>query len=62
VQNNGGEHSVSGLTKLEGIVESQAAVLSYADTSRWTAIISIALAPLVLLLNKPRLGGPIAAE
>ncbi len=62
VQNNGGERSVSGLSNLEGIVESQAAVLSYADTSRWTAIISIALAPLVLLLNKPRLGAPIAAE
>ncbi len=62
VQNNGGERSVSALSNLEGIVEAQAAVLSYADTSRWTAIISIALSPLVLLLNKPRLGAPIAAE
>jgi DHA2 family multidrug resistance protein len=62
VQTNGGERSVPGLSNLEGIVEGQAAVLAYADTSRWTAIITIALAPLVLLLNKPRLGGPIAAE
>jgi hypothetical protein len=37
-------------------------VLSYADTSRWTAIITFALAPLVLLLNKPRLGGAVAVE
>lgn len=62
IQHNGGPRSVSGLANLEGIVESQAAVLSYADTSRWTAIISIVLAPLVLLLNKPRLDGHIAVE
>ncbi|MDE2482485.1 MAG: DHA2 family efflux MFS transporter permease subunit [bacterium] len=62
LQHNGGERSVAALANLEGVVESQAVVMSYADTSRWVAILSIALAPLVLLLNKPRLGGPIAAE
>ena len=62
LQQNGGEHSTSALTNLEGLVEGQAAVLAYADTSRWTAIITIALSPLVLLLNKPRLGGHVAVE
>ena len=62
LQHNGGERSTTALANLEGIVESQAAVQSYADTSRWVAIITIALAPLVILLNKPRLGGPIPAE
>lgn len=62
VQANGGEHSALGLARLEGIVEGQAAVQSYADTSRWVAVITFALAPLVLLLNKPRLSGPIPAE
>ena len=62
LQQNGGEHSASALNSLEGLVEGQALVLSYADTSRWTAIITIALSPLVLLLNKPRLGGHVAVE
>jgi DHA2 family multidrug resistance protein len=62
LQQNGGEHSTPALTTLQGLVEGQAAVLSYADTSRWTAIITIALAPLVLLLNKPRLDGHVAVE
>jgi DHA2 family multidrug resistance protein len=62
LQKNGGEHSQSALQTLSTIVEGQAAVLSYADTSRWTAIITFALAPLVLLLNKPRLGGAVAVE
>jgi MFS transporter, DHA2 family, multidrug resistance protein len=62
LQQNGGEHSFNALTNLESLVEGQALVLSYADTSRWTAIITIALAPLVLLLNKPRLDGHVAVE
>lgn len=62
LQNNGGQHSASALIQLEGLVQGQALVLSYADTSRWTAIITIALAPLVLLLNKPRLHGAVAVE
>ncbi|HET9029587.1 MAG TPA: DHA2 family efflux MFS transporter permease subunit [Candidatus Aquilonibacter sp.] len=59
---NGGEHSIPALANLQAIVAGQAAVLSYADTSRWTAIITFALAPLVLLLNKPRVGAHVAIE
>ncbi|MEO9170316.1 MAG: DHA2 family efflux MFS transporter permease subunit [Candidatus Baltobacteraceae bacterium] len=62
LQANGGQHSTAALANLEGVVEGQAAVQSYADTSRWVAVITIALAPLVILLNKPRLSGPIPAE
>ncbi|HZY98157.1 MAG TPA: DHA2 family efflux MFS transporter permease subunit [Candidatus Baltobacteraceae bacterium] len=47
--------------ELGNLVAGQAAVQSYADTSRWVAIITIALTPLVLLLNRPRLGH-VAAE
>jgi MFS transporter, DHA2 family, multidrug resistance protein len=62
LQQNGGQHSTSALNTLQGLVEGQALVLSYADTSRWTAIITFALAPLVLLLNRPRLHGAVAVE
>jgi DHA2 family multidrug resistance protein len=62
LQQNGGEHSAPALNNLAELVEGQAAVLSYADTSRWTAIITILLSPLVLLLNKPRLDGHVAVE
>ena len=62
IQNHGGEHSFNALETLTDQVEAQAAVLSYADASRATAIITFALAPLVLLLNRPRLGGPVPAE
>ncbi|MDP9025239.1 MAG: DHA2 family efflux MFS transporter permease subunit, partial [Candidatus Eremiobacteraeota bacterium] len=62
LQHNGGQNSTPALTNLAGVVAGQAAVESYADTSRWVAIISIALAPLVLLLNKPRLHAAIPAE
>jgi DHA2 family multidrug resistance protein len=62
LQANGGARSFTALTNLDGIVESQALVQSYADTSRAVAIITILLAPLVLLLNKPQVGGPVAAE
>ena len=62
VQANGGEYSQSALLGLENQVVQQALVQSYADTSRWVAIITIGLAPLVLLLNKPRLGAQVVAE
>ena len=62
LQDNGGEHAVPALAKLEGEVTAQAVVLSYADTSRWTAIITFALVPLVLLLKKPNLGGHVPVE
>ncbi|MBV8490793.1 MAG: DHA2 family efflux MFS transporter permease subunit [Candidatus Eremiobacteraeota bacterium] len=51
------------LQSLGQVVANQAAVQSYADTSRWVAVITIALAPLVLLLKKPRLhAAPVAVE
>jgi MFS transporter, DHA2 family, multidrug resistance protein len=50
------QSSGNSLQRLGNLVTSQAAVQSYADTSRWVAIITLSLAPLVLLLNKPRLG------
>jgi MFS transporter, DHA2 family, multidrug resistance protein len=59
LQRHGQQVSTPALITLDGIVTNQAAVQSYADTSRWVAIITIALAPLVVLLNKPRLGGPV---
>ena len=62
VQDNGGEHSRNALLNLAGEVTNQAAVLSYADTSRWVAIITLALSPLVLLLSKPRLDGHVPVE
>ena len=62
LQANGGERSALARANLEGIVESQAAVQSYSDTSRWVAVITIGLVPLVLLLNKPRLMGALPAE
>jgi DHA2 family multidrug resistance protein len=62
LQQHGGAHSASALQALSGLVAGQAQVLSYADTSRWTAIVSIVLAPLVLLLRRPRAGGPLLVE
>lgn len=62
VQANGGENSRPALLGLENQIVQQAVVQSYADTSRWVAIITIVLSPLVLLLNKPRLGAQIVAE
>ena len=61
LQENGGARSTTALANLEGIVAGQALVQSYADTSRAVAVITILLAPLVLLLNKPRLGA-VAVE
>ncbi len=56
LQLHGGQRSVPALANLQGIVVNQAAVQSYADTARWVAIVTMMMAPLVLLLNKPRLG------
>ncbi|HTA38074.1 MAG TPA: DHA2 family efflux MFS transporter permease subunit [Candidatus Acidoferrales bacterium] len=61
LQENGGPRSTTALANLEGIVAGQALVQSYADTSRAVAVITILLAPLVLLLHKPRLGA-VAVE
>lgn len=62
LQHNGGERSQAGLAALGGIVDDQAAVQSYADTSRWVAIISFIFAPLVLLLKRPRPRSSVPAE
>jgi MFS transporter, DHA2 family, multidrug resistance protein len=61
LQENGGVRSTTALANLSEIVAGQALVQSYADTSRAVAVITILLAPLVLLLNKPRLGA-VAVE
>ncbi|MBV8197918.1 MAG: DHA2 family efflux MFS transporter permease subunit [Candidatus Eremiobacteraeota bacterium] len=52
----GGPQNRATMEKLRLLVSAQSAVESYADTSRWVAIITISLAPLVLLLKRPRLG------
>ena len=57
LQSNGGEHSLSALRNLANVVLQQAYVLAYADTSRWTALISLLLAPLVIFMRRPRAAG-----
>ena len=57
LQANGGERSVSALQNLANLVSQQAYVLSYADTARLTALLTLVLAPLVVLMRKP---GPTA--
>ncbi len=54
LQSNGGDRSVSALQGLANLVTQQAYVLSYADTSRLTALITLVLAPLVVLMRRPR--------
>ncbi len=54
--------TLRGRLQLTDLVERQAAVLSYADTSRWVAIITVALAPLVVLLRRPAVHGIPAIE
>jgi DHA2 family multidrug resistance protein len=56
VQVQGGLQNRAALQRLAVLVESQSAVESYADTSRWVAVITLGLAPLVLLLRRPRIG------
>lgn len=63
LQAHGGQYSASALQTLGNIVAGQALVLSYADTSRWVAIISILLSPLVFLLRRTgRQVAPAMAE
>jgi DHA2 family multidrug resistance protein len=52
----GGTQNRRAMQRLAILVESQSAVQSYADTSRWVAVITLGLAPLVLLLRRPRIG------
>ena len=56
VNSQGGVQNRGAMQRLTVLVESQSAVQSYADTSRWVAVITIGLAPLVLLLRRPRIG------
>ncbi len=62
LQQHGGEHSQSALANLAGLVTQQAYILSYADTSRLTALITLVLAPLVILMRRPRASAPMSAE
>lgn len=62
LQAHGGEHSRSALQNLADFVTQQAYILSYADTSRLTALITLLLAPLVVLMRRPRAGVPVNAE
>jgi hypothetical protein len=56
IQAQGGPQNRGAMQRLAVLVESQSAVESYADTSRWVAVITLGLAPLVLLLRRPRIG------
>jgi MFS transporter, DHA2 family, multidrug resistance protein len=60
VMAQGGTQNIGAMQRLAVLVESQSAVESYADTSRWVAVITLALAPLVLLLRRPRVGVAIS--
>ena len=59
----GGTRSDAARASLAQIVSNQASVLGYADVNRDAALITLGLAPLALLLRKPKSrGGAIAAE
>ena len=62
LQAHGGEHSVSALQNLTNLVTQQAYILSYADTARLTALITLVLAPLVILMRRPRPTGTVTAK
>jgi DHA2 family multidrug resistance protein len=53
VQRNGGVETRAVAIKLNSIVNAQAAVLAYADTARFVAIVSLVLAPLAFILKRP---------
>jgi MFS transporter, DHA2 family, multidrug resistance protein len=50
---HGGQQSVAALQNLANLVTQQAYILSYADTARLTAFITLILAPLVVFMSKP---------
>jgi DHA2 family multidrug resistance protein len=56
VLGQGGVQNRLTMERLRILVSAQSAVQSYADTSRWVAVITIGLAPLVFLLRRPRIG------
>ncbi|MBC5809980.1 MAG: DHA2 family efflux MFS transporter permease subunit [Candidatus Eremiobacteraeota bacterium] len=55
VERDGGARSPKVVQQLNAIVSRQAAVLSYADTSRFVAVISILLAPLAFIMRRPKI-------
>jgi DHA2 family multidrug resistance protein len=62
LQAHGGEHSTNALSNLATLVTQQAYILSYADTSRLTALITLVLAPLVVLMRRPRAAAHASVE
>ncbi len=63
LERSGGALSASARATLDRLVDRQASVLAYADTSRATAYITLALTPMVLLLRRPKAdGAPVPAE
>lgn len=62
LQTHGGENSMNALANLANLVTQQAYILSYADTSRLTAVVTLLLAPLVLLMRRPRAGAAVNVE
>jgi DHA2 family multidrug resistance protein len=56
VLGQGGVQNAVTMERLRILVSAQSAVQSYADTSRWVAVITLGLAPLVFLLRRPRIG------
>ena len=60
VLGQGGTQNRVTMERLRILVSAQSAVQSYADTSRWVAVITIGLAPLVFLLRRPRVGTVMA--
>jgi DHA2 family multidrug resistance protein len=61
VQQNGGASSHT-LANLNLLVTQQAAVLAYADTARVVGLISLCLAPIALILRRPKQAMAMAAE
>jgi DHA2 family multidrug resistance protein len=61
VAGDGGAQSPKALGDLDRLVANQALVLSYADTSRAVAYISLCLAPLAIILKRPVIARAIPA-
>jgi len=54
--------SKSALATLRGLVGTQATVLAYADANRASALVTLLLTPLVLVLKKPSRQANVVAE
>lgn len=64
LQRRGGQQAAAPAATLSRLVDQQALVLSYADTARAVAVISLCLAPLAFILKRPKIAaaGPPGAE